>query len=102
MNVSPEAAKLLFQVATSNVLVDKIPKSEKAVIKEWLQNIFKTWEKTNDIDIKEFKVTQLKHENTFESGLLNSNLGLIRLNSSTNNQGSNHPQPDVESERLVS
>ena len=52
----------LFKVATSNVLVDKMRKSEREVIKEWLENIFKTWEKTNELQIKEFKLTQMKHE----------------------------------------
>ena len=75
--------------STSNVLF-KVAKSEKDVIKDWLENIFKvgvlliiiliisisiisisimiiiiilqTWEKTNELQIREFKLTQLKHE----------------------------------------
>ena len=37
-------------------------RSEREVIKDWLENIFKTWEKTNDLEIREFKLTQLEHD----------------------------------------
>ena len=64
-----------FQVATSNVLVDRMKRSERDVIKEWLENIFKTWERTNDLAIKEFKLTQLNHESpAVENG------GILRQN----------------------
>ena len=95
---------ILLQVATSNVLVDKMKKSEKEVIKEWLENIFKTWEKTNDLEIKEFKLTQLKHDTSVlnvENGGLGS-VGLIRLNGASNGQCGSHHQQDTDIDRLVS
>ena len=66
-----------FQVATSNVLVDRMKRSERDVIKEWLENIFKTWERTNDLAIKEFKLTQLNHESPVveNGGILRQNGG---------------------------
>ena len=64
-----------FQVGTSNVLVDRMKRSERDVIKEWLENIFKTWERTNDLAIKEFKLTQLNHDSpAVENG------GIVRQN----------------------
>ena len=35
-------------------------KSEREVIQDWLENIFKTWEKTNDLEVTLFKFTPLK------------------------------------------
>ena len=48
------------QVASSNVLVEKMKRSEREVIQDWLENIFKTWEKTNDLEVTLFKFTPLK------------------------------------------
>jgi len=95
--------KVHNKVATSNVLVDKMKKSEKEVIKEWLENIFKTWEKTNDLEIKEFKLTQLKHDTSVlnvENGGLGS-VSLIRLNGASNGQCGSHHQQDTDIDRLV-
>ena len=53
-------------------------RSEREVIKEWLENIFKTWERTNDLSIKEFKLTQMNHDTP---GALNvENGGILRIN----------------------
>ena len=52
-------------------------KSEREVIKEWLENIFKTWEKTNDFQIKEFKLTQLKHEAPVLNGDTSGCIGTV-------------------------
>ena len=49
-----------LQVASSNVLVEKMKKSEREVIQDWLENIFKSWEKTNDLEVTLFKFTPLK------------------------------------------
>ena len=49
-----------MQVASSNVLVEKMKKSEREVIQDWLENIFKSWEKTNDLEVTLFKFTPLK------------------------------------------
>ena len=35
-------------------------RSEREVIQDWLENIFKTWEKTNDLEVTLFKFTPLK------------------------------------------
>ena len=35
-------------------------KSEREVIQDWLENIFKSWEKTNDLEVTLFKFTPLK------------------------------------------
>ena len=51
---------LHLQVASSNVLVEKMKKSEREVIQDWLENIFKSWEKTNDLEVTLFKFTPLK------------------------------------------
>ena len=51
---------VVTQVASSNVLVEKMKKSEREVIQDWLENIFKTWEKTNDLEVTLFKFTPLK------------------------------------------
>jgi hypothetical protein len=32
-------------------LAEKMKRSEREVIKEWFQNIFKAWEKTNDLEV---------------------------------------------------
>ena len=37
-------------------------KSEREVIQDWLENIFKTWEKTNDLEVTLFKFTPLKRK----------------------------------------
>ena len=50
----------ILQVASSNVLVEKMKKSEREVIQDWLENIFKSWEKTNDLEVTLFKFTPLK------------------------------------------
>ena len=105
--------------STSNVLF-KVAKSEKDVIKDWLENIFKvgvlliiiliisisiisisimiiiiilqTWEKTNELQIREFKLTQLKHETeeteeTTRNGSNGSNGSLpARLNGASNGE----------------
>ena len=51
---------VFLQVASSNVLVEKMKKSEREVIQDWLENIFKSWEKTNDLEVTLFKFTPLK------------------------------------------
>ena len=63
---------------SSNVLVDKVKRSEKDVIKDWLVNIFKTWERTNDLEIKEFKLTQMKHDSNVINNIENGGLGHVR------------------------
>ena len=42
------------------MLVEKMKKSEREVIQDWLENIFKSWEKTNDLEVTLFKFTPLK------------------------------------------
>ena len=41
-------------------MVEKMKKSEREVIQDWLENIFKSWEKTNDLEVTLFKFTPLK------------------------------------------
>ena len=86
---------------SSNVLVDKVKRSEKDVIKDWLVNIFKTWERTNDLEIKEFKLTQLKHESNVINNIENGGLGHVRVNGASNGQGGSHQQQDQDDDRLV-
>lgn len=84
---------------SSNVLVDKVKRSEKDVIKDWLVNIFKTWERTNDLEIKEFKLTQMKHDSNVINNIENGGLGHVRVNGASNGQGAS--QHDQEDDRLV-
>ena len=65
------------------MLVEKMKKSEREVIQDWLENIFKSWEKTNDLEIRVFKFTPLKHEDV--ALIRNGGPGILNLN----NGGSN-------------
>ena len=42
---------LYQQVGSPDGLVEKMKRSEREVIKDWFQNIFKAWEKTNDLEV---------------------------------------------------
>ena len=73
-------------------------RSEREVIKDWLENIFKTWEKTNDLEIREFKLTQLEHDSPVPgAGAGRANGGGVPSN------GHQHSsQPTTQADRLVS
>ena len=91
------------QVATSNVLVDRMKRSEREVIKDWLENIFKTWEKTNDLEIREFKLTQLEHDSPVPgAGAGRANGGGVPSNGNGANGHQHSSQPTTQADRLVS
>ena len=93
------------QVATSNVLVDRMKRSEREVIKDWLENIFKTWEKTNDLEIREFKLTQLEHDSPVPGagpGSGRANGGGVPSNGNGANGHQHSSQPTTQADRLVS
>ena len=90
------------------MLVEKMKKSEREVIQDWLENIFKSWEKTNDLEIRVFKFTPLKHEdlslirNGGPGGILHLNNGSSNACGSPSNGHSHHGQMDYgHIERLV-
>ena len=60
------------------MLVEKMKKSEREVIQDWLENIFKSWEKTNDLEIRVFKFTPLKHEDV--TLIRNGGPGILNIN----------------------
>ena len=90
------------------MLVEKMKKSEREVIQDWLENIFKSWEKTNDLEIRVFKFTPLKHEdlslirNGGPGGILHLNNGSSNACGSPSNGHSHHGPNEYEHmERLV-
>jgi len=90
------------------VLVEKMKKSEREVIQDWLENIFKSWEKTNDLEIRVFKFTPLKHEdlslirNGGPGGIPHLNNGSSNACGSPSNGHSHHGPNEYEHmERLA-
>ena len=92
-------------------------KSEREVIQDWLENIFKSWEKTNDLEIRVFKFTPLKHEDA-AALIRNGGPGIVKMNNGSNGSssvcgsssnghngahvGSGQVEEEPETERLVS
>ena len=82
-------------------------RSEREVIKDWLENIFKTWEKTNDLEIREFKLTQLEHDSPVPgagagAGSGRANGGGVPSNGNGANGHQHSGQPTTQADRLVS
>ena len=87
------------------MLVDRMKRSEREVIKDWLENIFKTWEKTNDLEIREFKLTQLEHDSPVPvpgAGAGRANGGGAPSNGNGANGHQHSCQPTTQADRLVS
>ena len=55
-------------MASSASKVDKMKRSEVEVIREWLEDIFKSWEKTNDLKIEDFKFDPLRSNSAVTNG----------------------------------
>jgi len=77
------------KVASSNVLVEKMKKSEREVIQDWLENIFKSWEKTNDLEVTLFKFTPLKRGDA--SLVKNGGPGLQMIQGGEGQEGAGEP-----------